>query len=182
MTVRGFTLIELLITTTILSVLLSVGIPSFRGMVENQQAKTSLSVLRKTLHQARTIALEQMRAIIVCPMQNNNCVNDWGQPLAVFTDINNNYQLDSNESLHLKLSNEDPHGYWQKKRASQNYIRFNSRGHAFSSATTFLYCPNSGKTSYAKQLIINFQGRIRIDTYLNHLGTPHPNVHPLSCS
>jgi len=178
---RGFTLIELMVSTAIFVIILTVGVPALGGMMENYHAKTSLSSLRSALISARTIALSRTQETIVCPVINNECVSDWNQPLAVFSDTNRNLTLEPDETLYLQMSNEVQRGYWQKKRSSTNYIKFSPMGHAFSSATTFLYCPDSGKGIYGKQLVINFQGRIRTNSYLSSRGTPFAAVAPLSC-
>ena len=178
---RGFTLIELIATTAIVATMLTVGVPSFKNLLENHHAKISLFTLRQTLQKARIFALKKGQKTLVCPIKNKQCVDDWSQPLAVFSDLNNNLTLDANEDLLVKVSNNVAYGYWQKKKATQSYIKFNNLGHAFGSATTFLYCPNSGSNNFAKQLVINFQGRIRTNSYLNTLGTPYSNVTPLIC-
>jgi len=178
---RGFTLIELVASTATLAIILSAGTPALISMIENHYATTSLSSLRTTLMSARNIALINTQETTVCPMKNDACVNDWNQPLAVFADINSNLELEPNESLHLIVSNEIHRGHWQKKRSSMYYIKFSPQGHAFSSATTFLYCPDSGKGTHAKQLVISFQGRIRTNSYLSSGGAPYAALAPLSC-
>lgn len=178
---KGFTLLEFLTTTVILSITLSVGIPSMITMVEKYRASHSLNTLQSTLTKARLMALEKTEHTLVCPMMNDRCVDDWSKPLAAFNDRNENLALDQDDVLLFKSSNENDHGYWQKKRVTQNFVKFNPQGHAFSSATTFLYCPTSGKKEFAKQLVINFQGRIRVNSYLNPQGQPYQNVSPLGC-
>jgi len=179
--VRGFTLIELIVSLAIFSIILGVGVPRINHILENQHAKGSLFTLRKAMQNARSIALNKAQETLVCPLKASSCTNDWSQPLAVFHDQNKNLKLDSTETLHFKLSNEVNHGFWQKKRVKANYIKFTPRGYAFSSATTFLYCPNSGDHQTAKQLVINFQGRIRVNSYLNNSGSPYSSLSPLSC-
>ena len=178
---RGFTLIELMVSMAILTIILSVGVPALGGLMESHHAQTSLATLRTALVSARAIALNRSQETIICPIINNECVNDWSQPLAVFADLNRNLSLEPNETLHLQVSHEVTKGYWQKKRSTMNYIKFSPMGHAFSSATTFLYCPDSGEGIYGKQLVINFQGRIRTNRYLSNRGTPYATLSPLSC-
>jgi type IV fimbrial biogenesis protein FimT len=178
---KGLTLIELMASMAILSIVLSTGLPAMSGLFESYRAKTSLFSLRTALMSARTIALTNTQETIICPVKDLQCVSDWSQPLVIFTDINRNFTIEPDETIHLTVSNEIQQGYWQKKKSNQHYIRFTPQGHAFSSATTFLYCPSSGKKAHAKQLVINFQGRIRTNSYLSKLGTPFAAVAPLSC-
>ncbi len=178
---RGFTLIELVASTATLAIILTAGVPALTSLLDSHYAKTSLSSLRSTLMSARNIALIRTQETIVCPMENNACVNNWNQPLVVFSDINDNLKLEPDETIHLIVSNEINRGYWQKKRSSMHYIKFSPQGHAFSSATTFLYCPDSGQATHAKQLVISFQGRIRTNSYLSNRGAPYAALAPLSC-
>ncbi len=178
---KGFTLIELMVSTVILGILLSTATPAFNHLLDNFHAKHALSSLTNALTHARMLALKNELNITVCPMQKKQCTYDWSQPLAIFTDLNQNLQLDRHETLHISISNQIKDGYWQKKKSKNNYIRFNPLGHAFSSATSFLYCPDSGKNKYAKQLVISFQGRIRTNHYLSRRGTPYAALAPLSC-
>jgi len=179
--VRGFTLIELIVTTAIMAIMVSVGVPSFKNIMDDHKARISISTLRQTLQKTRNLALQKGQYALVCPLENKRCVGDWSLPLSIFNDINSNLTLDDNEQLHVQVSNQSNYGYWQKKRVKQNYIKFSPLGHAYGSATTFLYCPNSKNEDIAKQLVINFQGRIRTNSYLNSDGTPYANVAPLSC-
>ena len=178
---RGFTLIELIICIAIMGIILGVGIPSFKNTLETHHTRTSLLTLKRALERGRLIALSNTQETIVCPLKNNECVGDWSQPLAVFQDNNKDYKFDTTDILHLKYSNEIRQGYWQKKRVNANYIKFTPEGFAFGSATTFLYCLNSGNNTKAKQLIINFQGRVRLKDYLSSKGTPFSSLTPLSC-
>ena len=178
---RGFTLIELIIVTAILSTTLSVGIPNFRAMLENHHARISLYTLRKILHKSRILALEYRIKVTVCPLKEKQCSNDWSNPLIAFNDINSDQVLDDNERVFMSVQNTMHYGFWQKKKATQSYINFTPLGHAFGSATTFLYCPNSGYDSAGKQLVISFQGRVRTNSYLSNRGTPYANLAPLSC-
>ena len=179
---RGFTLIELIVTFAVVAITVAFGIPSFKDTLDSHHARTSLSKLHLTFQRARTIALQSASDIIVCPMTELKCSGSWTQSLSVFGDANNNLTLDDDEQLYMRVGEGVNNGYWQKKKATQNYIKFNFIGHAYGSATTFLYCPNSNKEIYAKQLVISFQGRIRINSYLNDQKTPYPNVNPLNCS
>jgi prepilin-type N-terminal cleavage/methylation domain len=179
--VKGFTIIELLVSTTIIGILLSAAAPSLNLLFDRFHARYALSSLRDAFTHARTLALKSGASITVCPMQTTQCGHDWDQPLAIFMDLNQNLRLDPNETLHVSISNQITHGYWQKKKSKNNYIRFNPLGHAFSSATSFVYCPNSGRNDYAKQLVISFQGRIRTNHYLSSRGTPYAALAPLSC-
>ena len=178
---RGFTLIELLIATSILSIILSVAIPSLIDISDNHNSSSSVTHMRRILTSARNIALNNNQKVTVCPSINGVCNNNWKNTLSVFIDANNNKKIDNEETLYLTASNENTDGTWYVRNAATNSIQFNERGHAFGSATTFLYCPSSMQNRYARQLIISFQGRIRSDYYLSSRGTPYASLGSFNC-
>jgi type IV fimbrial biogenesis protein FimT len=179
---KGLTLIELLVSITLSTILISTGVPSLKYLISRHEAQVAVSSLKKVLVLGRFNAIKKQSHITICPIKQNQCINDWSRPIVTFTDRNSNLKVDTNETLHYTTQVDSSWGNWQKKRMNKPFVRFNPLGHAFSSATTFLYCPKSGLLQGAKQIIINFQGRIRTKAYLSSMGTPFSNVSPLFCS
>ena len=178
---KGLTLIELMICMALLITFLSVGVPGTHELIEKYQAQSAVSSLKKILIRSRMLALEKETTITICPTKNNTCSENWEGLISAFTDDNNNLFIDADESVHFHTELSGSIGYWLKKRAKSPFIKFSPDGHAFSTATTFLYCPTSTNLTLAKQLIINFQGRVRVDNYLNTSGTPYASSRPLAC-
>lgn len=178
---RGFTIIELVVAMAILVSFLALGIPKMHGMVERHNSQTVFYSLRRTLAQARGLAQDKLINICVCPLQGSSCSSNWDKPVSVFNDQNANNTLDDGEEIFFNTDVSTTYGFWQKSKASQNYVRFNPLGHAFSSATTFLYCPYSNRDINAKSIVISFQGRIRTAPYLNRNGQPYAHFSSLNC-
>lgn len=178
---RGLTLVELLVTTTVFGIIISVVAPSLINISDNHNSNSSVSHMRKVLTSARNIALNNNQKVTVCPNTNGICNNNWQNTLSVFIDSNNNQKVDDEETLYLTASNENTNGTWLIRNAATNSIQFNEQGHAFGSATTFLYCPSSMQNRYARQLVISFQGRIRSDHYLSSRGTPYASLGNFNC-
>lgn len=178
---RGFTLLELIVSTAILSIILTVAIPSLVDISNSHRSNASVTQLRKVLIGARHLALSNSQKVTVCPQLNNVCNNNWQNPISVFIDSNDNAEIDTDEKLLLTASNSNNRGNWFTRNAATTNIAFNGRGHAFGSATTLLYCPTSGDNEYARQLVISFQGRIRSDRYLSNRGTPYASLGSFNC-
>lgn len=178
---KGLTLIELMAAVAILTIILSVAVPGTGYLLEKYQADIAIANLKSILMKSRVLALEHETTVTICPIQNNRCSQSWDDPITAFSDFNNNQFIDQDEQIYFSTQMNISSGYWQKKRINTPYIKFGPQGHAFSTSTTFLYCPYSGKTKLAKQLVINFQGRIRINNYLSQSGFPYPGVAPLAC-
>ncbi len=179
---KGLTLIELMAAVAILTIILSVAVPGTGHLLEKYQADIAIANLKSILMKSRVLALEHETTVTTCPIQNNRCSQSWSDSITVFSDRNNNQTIDPDEQIFFSTQMNISSGFWQKKRVNTPYMKFSPQGHAFSTATTFLYCPYSANTRLAKQLIVNFQGRIRVNTYLSSNGTPYASISPLGCS
>ncbi len=78
---RGFTLIELMIVVLILSILLGVGIPSFREAFATQRVKTAAKTLFSAIKQARSeaIRLNGICEVYLVP----NAATNWADGLQI---------------------------------------------------------------------------------------------------
>lgn len=179
---KGLTLIELMAAVAILTIILSVAVPNTSYLLEKYQADIAISNLKSILMRSRGLALEQEIAVTICPIQNNQCSQSWNDTITAFSDNNNNQVIDQEEHIFFSTQMSASSGSWQKKRINTPYMKFSPQGHAFSTATTFLFCPYSENTRLAQQLVINFQGRIRVNNYLSSNGTPYASISPLDCS
>ncbi len=178
---RGFTIIELVVAMAILVSFLALGIPKMHSMIERHHVYVDFHQVRKALTSARGIAQKESINVSLCPVKNKSCSSNWQQPLKAFHDRNTNNTIDDDEIVFFTSSMTSDYGYWQKSKESQNFVRFNALGHAFSSASTFLYCPYSVHKRLAKSIVISFQGRIRTASYLNRSGRPYSRFSRLNC-
>jgi type IV fimbrial biogenesis protein FimT len=62
---HGFTLLELMVTVAVLAILVTVGVPSFRDLIQNNRVTTQTNELVTALNFARTEAVKRGRAIEV---------------------------------------------------------------------------------------------------------------------
>lgn len=178
---KGMTIIELLIALAILSTITFAAVPSFFEQLERYRTQANVSTFERTLRKARGLALNTVQEITICPLIVNRCSQDWNRPLTVFADVNRNDKADINEQIFFVTDTTSNAGIWKKRQNISNAIKFTPEGYAFAYASTWLFCPNSGKDHHARQLIINFQGRIRTKHYLNSEGTPYSNLRDLAC-
>ncbi len=63
---RGFNIIELMVVLFVASILLTIGVPAFNGVVANSRISTAANDVTTTLHVARTEAIKRRAAVSVC--------------------------------------------------------------------------------------------------------------------
>ncbi len=155
---KGFTLIELLIVSAIMALTLLVGLPALQEFQHANRARQDIASLKILLHSSREQAIHLAERLTLCPDSGNQqCGNDWNQPLILFTDTNNNRQLDTNEQLlhRTKALNGS-----RLLTFSGNSISFDNRGFAGFSTGSLGYCLQ-GARPYSASFIISRMGRIR---------------------
>lgn len=73
---RGFTLIELMVVLAVATVLLTIGIPSFRSLIANQRASTSINEVLASFRLARSEAIKTARSVTVCKSEDGATCDD----------------------------------------------------------------------------------------------------------
>lgn len=74
---RGFTLIELLVVVTVLVILLTVGIPSFRETIIATRLKNASFDVYSSLVQARSEAVTRNNTVTVAPVDASDWAKGW---------------------------------------------------------------------------------------------------------
>jgi type IV fimbrial biogenesis protein FimT len=98
------TLLELMTVLTVLGVLLSIAIPSFRQFTINSRITAATNEVVTALTLARSEALRRATVAIVCASNDGmTCTggNDWGDGWVAFSDRNGNAAVDANELLQV---------------------------------------------------------------------------------
>jgi len=84
---RGFTLLELMMTVAVAAILVVVGIPGMRSLVQNNRAAAASNSLVSALNLARSEALKRGTSVSVCASSDGaSCSSDWAQGWIVATD------------------------------------------------------------------------------------------------
>lgn len=128
----GFTLTELLITIAIAAIVVTWGIPGFRGLILNNRAAVDSSDFITSFNQARSEAVKRGVGwrIVMCPGTAAGCSGTaWGSGWVVFVDADANNDHVLNETT-------DNNGQWDNgEKILQIHGAFNN-GNALTSNMT----------------------------------------------
>lgn len=101
---KGFTLLELLITLAIVAIVVSVGVPSFRGIIMDNRLVTQTNQFVRSINLTRSAAVRYQRNAILCVSANYNAAvpscsagTDWSNGWIVWVDKNRDSVTDANE-------------------------------------------------------------------------------------
>jgi type IV fimbrial biogenesis protein FimT len=76
---RGFTLLELMTTITIVAVLLAIGVPSMRSMIQRNRVSSANNDLAASIAYARTTAINRGQLVSMCPSADGSSCTSAGQ-------------------------------------------------------------------------------------------------------
>lgn len=155
---------ELMISMTVIAILLSTAIPSFKNYTWNLRMKTAMDTLQTDLNLARSHAISHNTHTIICPaISADSCTvePDWKPGWIVFNDLNGDRQKQAGEPL-LKHAGETKLMRIQSSR-SRTYLRFFPNGSSPGSNISITFCDKRGAEKAGKITVSN-TGRIRMQT------------------
>ncbi len=134
----GFNLVELMVVILIISVLLGIGIPSFRYVTNSNRVATQVNTLLGDMQFARSEAIKRGATVSVCAANNPTAVaaacsgsNAWQQGWVVFVDVNNSGKIDSAADTVLRAQGKFPNaGDSFIADNAVNFVSFNREGFA----------------------------------------------------
>ncbi|MDA0280557.1 MAG: GspH/FimT family pseudopilin [Proteobacteria bacterium] len=160
---KGMSLLELLITLGILSVLLAISIPDFKNLVESVSADATLKKLATAIQLGKSAAITNRTTVTLCrSVDGFACGGSWQDGVLVFTDSNRDRVINDEDRLIRYITFPDSKGHI-RFRVFQNkqYLQLTSLGITHSQNGNFTYCPFSGDSKIARQLIVNRTARLR---------------------
>ena len=163
-TQRGVTVLEVLVAMAIVAIIATATIPSFSHLLWRNQADSAIYTLYSAIQLTRHSALSFKTIVTLCPSDNGSqCGDDWSKGYMLFIDHNNNAMIDQeNEQLIERIYPSSTHSRltWRAS-AGRNFLRFSPTGMAREFGR-FTYCHHSKDLRFAREIVINRQGRSRL--------------------
>ena len=153
-----------MVTLAAAGVLMGIAIPEFAGLAAGQRAAARINQVAAAVHTARHLAIAHNRAMTLCPGQGPVCGgrDAWREGMLIFADSDGDRRLDDGEFVGARLRGLDAGEtiVW-RSFGNRSFLRFRATGITDWQAGNFQYCPADGDPRFARQLILNAQGRPR---------------------
>lgn len=89
---HGFTLLELLVTITVLTLVVTIGLPTFTKQISESRTRTATMTLLDAIEKTRAAAVFRNQHAVLVPVNNK-----WHEGWTLFVDKNRNGALDDDE-------------------------------------------------------------------------------------
>lgn len=158
-------MLELMITLGVASILLSVGVPSFRGVIMDNRMVRDSNQFAGSINLARSSAVRYQRNATICTSANYSAAvptcaasTDWSQGWVVWVDKDRDGATDANEILSVQEPLDDSTAF---SAATAARFSYDARGFGASPAGTLTLCDTrDGETG--RSIKVNTVGRTNI--------------------
>jgi type IV fimbrial biogenesis protein FimT len=169
----GFTLIELLVVIVIVSIMMGIGVPSFRYVSNSSRLSAEINGLLGDMQLARAEAVKDGKSVTICPVAANqtSCSNapDWSNGWIVYPDPSGGVVdpdpatiLRTQKALHAGDALVDPSGTLSK--ATFNRAGFLSLAAMPAAGITLTLHDSSANAAFTRCLLIASQGLVTTQT------------------
>ncbi len=166
----GFTLVETIIAMAVVSVLLAIGIPSFRYVTNSNRIAAEINGLLGDMQYARSEAVKEGQPVTVCVSSDGaTCTgpNTWQSGWIVFSDANGNAAFDAGTDVLLRI--QKPFSGTDTFVATNAVaaVTFNREGYAngIANGTLMELHDSTNNTNWTRCLSVNLVGMIVSQTY-----------------
>ena len=160
----GFTLIELLVTLSVVSILLTVAVPSYRVFMQDSLLLTQSNSFYAAMMLAKSEAVKRSSPATICPSTTGvGCTGGavWSNGWIVFSDPNGDGVVDAGEQI-IQVGAAFTGGNGLSGNNGTR-VTFAASGFTAGFNGTFSLCDDRG-AAMSKRLILSNQGRLRTET------------------
>ena len=166
---NGFTLVELLVVVAVISITMSIGLPSFQSTIASTRLTSAANAMVSALQLAKMEAIKQRKPVVV--IKKTTWENGWD----VFVDTNSNGTQDSLTEPTiatfdaLSSTITVPVGTGKTTSSYSTSVKYKSTGRFGSANGHFLFC--SAATKDFRVVATETSGRIHVETASNSTKT-----------
>lgn len=162
---KGFNLIELMVVLGIASIVLSVGVPTFRGVIMDNRMADQANQFVTSINAARSYAVRYQRNATICATANYSAAvptctatTDWSNGWFVWVDKNRDTITDANEviSVHEPLSDAST-----LSSTTASSFTYDARGFSVNPGDNLMLC-DSRPAETGRSIRINNVGRTSV--------------------
>lgn len=165
---HAFTLLECVAVVSIGILLLMAVVPATRDLLWRSNSNTEINRLASLLHYARMEALDLNLAVSICPSRDGkHCGGQWQDGMLIFTDPDAGGNAESKQILRVVGALQRGSQLVWQSFTGENFINIPATVLSSRAAGSFTYCPEPKYRRYAKQLVINRIGRVRVSHSLS---------------
>lgn len=158
----GFTLVELMITLALAAIVLSLAVPSFSTMIQNNKLVTQTNDFIASLNHARSEAINRGSTVTICSSSDQvACGGAWDTGWITFVDVDGNGSLDNGTDTLLKVNQgvEGSNTINGSANVATAVSYLNTGFTNLAANSTFSICDTRGST-YGHQIAISTVGRL----------------------
>ena len=158
---RGQSLIELLFVFAIAALLVAASLPDLGFMAAKHRVDVLAETFERLIVTTRSHAITGQKIASLCPYGENSCGDDWSKGVILFTDQNNNGEIDDKDQmLEAKQWAENETTIQWRASAGRNYLRYSPTGMARQFGK-FHLCNINDDKRLNRSLVVNRQGRVK---------------------
>jgi len=175
MSQAGRTLIEMMFVVAIGLLILSQVAPSLDAIYQRSRATSSINWIIGVVNYARHAAINKRVTVTLCPAaaETLKCKGKWHHGVIMFADHNEDAKFNGDDYLIDRVSADRVYGSlkWRAFRNRQ-YLQMTAVGYTRYQNGNFVFCPISANPRFARQIVINVQGRARMIHSKDKQGRP----------
>jgi len=162
--ITGFSLIELLVTTVLIAISISIGVPSYQSLASSNRLSASINQLRGALALTRSEAVRRNQHVAIChSLDGAQCSRrgNWSDGWIIFVDKNRDKYINGSDAiiqLYHPINKSISINY--AAFGSKHYVVYRPSGFTLTNGTFTVCTPNI--TALKKALILTKSGRVRL--------------------
>lgn len=160
---KGYSLLEVIAVLAIIMIAAGLAAPRLDAMAERNKAAAGINWLIRAVRITRLTAITQGTMTTLCPTTDrHSCGGAWHDEVMVFTDHNDDRRVNGSDHIVAVLTfpYENATIMWRAFRNRQ-YLQMMPTGFTNYQNGNFVYCPKDQDLRFARQIVLNMQGRFK---------------------